>query len=389
MLKKLTGKGKKKDSTPPHEEPLKSKRPKRGLSKSGPGGSSHSQPQVPPPPVLTINQSEVPLPPHLQPWSDKFYRQEALARYTQIKAFNFNQEKGFAVDLLRGVPEISEELHRRKWNERHEFKAFVRGVEIDFSADAINAFLGTTSRRQIRDFVSWPHTRWMSYGGGSYPTKIRLRDFKPVARAWAEFWVKNVEVVGNSSEYQVDNAAAVKVIFGREVCGFGALVDLISALCRAKKVLEDNGDGGLHPIKGLSLGYFNKKYERGEVIYLVEPGEEGDAAVQEEEELNQFEDVFIPINNNNKIRWLLAIFTPSMSLPPFFPMLSFPTKRACRICTMTLDPCCTRKQWIISNHSHRLLLHRSTPLKRRGMPTWRMRGMSWQLGKSFTLANGG
>ncbi|MCI49349.1 hypothetical protein A2U01_0070593, partial [Trifolium medium] len=67
MLKKLTGKGKKKDSTPLQAEPVK--------KDSGPGSSSNQPPLGPPPPVLTISQfSSVPLPPNLQPWSDKFYR---------------------------------------------------------------------------------------------------------------------------------------------------------------------------------------------------------------------------------------------------------------------------------------------------------------------------
>ncbi|MCI91595.1 hypothetical protein A2U01_0112889, partial [Trifolium medium] len=46
----------------------------------------------------------------------------------------------------------------------------------------------------------------------SVPTRIRLGTFKPLARAWGEFWIKNVRVVGNSSEIQIDNAAAVKLL---------------------------------------------------------------------------------------------------------------------------------------------------------------------------------
>ncbi|MCH93637.1 hypothetical protein A2U01_0014589, partial [Trifolium medium] len=253
-------------------------------------GSSNSQPQGPPPHILTVHpRSEVPLPPHLQPMSEKFFREENMKRYAQIKAFNLNQEKGFADDLLRGVPEISEELHRRKWvkfnsliqkveakpgnatlareffanayklkNERHDFKSFVRGVEIDFSADAINAFFGTSSREKCVLIAEKRRVESMLE-----PERRLIKDF-PIARAWAEFWVKNVEVVGNSSEYQVDNAAAVKVILEKKFVDLGHWLStsldkiasnpngtfnlghcsLISALCRAKKVRETDEDGG-------------------------------------------------------------------------------------------------------------------------------------------------
>ncbi|GAU10205.1 hypothetical protein TSUD_422510, partial [Trifolium subterraneum] len=155
--------------------------------------------------------------------------------------FGFNQEKGFS-DELKAVPEIYEELRRRKWlkfnslmikdnvigNERlvreffanawkepydqHTDRAYVRRVMIDFSALAQNEFLGAeipvwcalesatidfpkwpeVRRSVIKNFVGRPGTQWLKYTGGEFPTKIRLGDFKPVARAWAEFVVHNI-----------------------------------------------------------------------------------------------------------------------------------------------------------------------------------------------------
>ncbi|MCI82187.1 hypothetical protein A2U01_0103461, partial [Trifolium medium] len=57
----------------------------------------------------------------------------------------------------------------------------------------------------------------------------------------------------------------------------------------AKKVSETHEDGRLHPTCGLSLTYFNNKYERGEVIHPVVPGDEVDEVAHEEEEMNRFE----------------------------------------------------------------------------------------------------
>ncbi|MCI49613.1 hypothetical protein A2U01_0070857, partial [Trifolium medium] len=60
-------------------------------------------------------------------------------------------------------------------------------------------------RREVKDAVCRPGTPWFN---SARPTKIQLTSFKPVARAWAEFFVKSIEPIANSSEYQIDNALA-------------------------------------------------------------------------------------------------------------------------------------------------------------------------------------
>jgi hypothetical protein len=250
-------------------------------------------------------------------WSDAFYRENRLTRYNQIKTFGFMQEKGFTEEL-QAIPEIYDELRRRKWvkfnslmlkgnvigNERlvreffanamkepfdvHTDRAYVRGVMIDFSALALNVFLeadiparcilenhSTTfpmwpevRRAEIKECVGRPGTQWLKYTGGEYPTKIRLGDFKPIARAWAEFVVHNVAPVSNSSEYQVENALGVQMIMQkrninlgqwlcksiRKIANNGQAVfslghcNLITALCRFHHVPETDADNPLQPI---------------------------------------------------------------------------------------------------------------------------------------------
>ncbi|GAU10347.1 hypothetical protein TSUD_422710, partial [Trifolium subterraneum] len=257
MLKSLMGKGKdKKASSSSPDKETQSKRPKRAASKNCPGGSSA--------PLEQGRRSSVSTPrdqPEIQPWSVRFFTEQRAERYEQIQSFAFNQEKGFSYELLKTVPEIYDQLRIRRWEKLNEivmkekgpksatlvrefyanagkavdngFKVYVRGKIVDYSTVVLNDFLGAVvpeercafrtekdrvaamlepERRVIRDFVALPGTPWYKASADSVPTKIQLIRFKPVARAWAEFFVKNIFSVSNSSEYQIDNAAAVKII---------------------------------------------------------------------------------------------------------------------------------------------------------------------------------
>ncbi|MCI52804.1 hypothetical protein A2U01_0074050, partial [Trifolium medium] len=66
------------------------------------------------------------------------------------------------------------------------------------------------ARNPVKEFLGRPGTDWLKYSGGERPTKIRLGDFKPVARAWGEWVARNLIVLGNWSEYQLENAVLVK-----------------------------------------------------------------------------------------------------------------------------------------------------------------------------------
>ncbi|MCI46546.1 hypothetical protein A2U01_0067786, partial [Trifolium medium] len=85
-----------------------------------------------------------------------------------------------------------------------DFKVYVRGVLVDYSNRELNRFLGTSTprncafaavkddvegwpfedRNQVKEFLGRLGTEWHKYSGGERPTKIRLSDFIPVARAW-------------------------------------------------------------------------------------------------------------------------------------------------------------------------------------------------------------
>ncbi|GAU50917.1 hypothetical protein TSUD_411170 [Trifolium subterraneum] len=257
MLKSLMGKGKdKKASSSSPDKETQSKRPKRATSKNCPGGSSAPPEQGRRSYVSTPRDQ-----PEIQPRSVRFFTEQRAERYEQIKSFAFNQEKGFSYELLKNVPEIYDQLRIRRWEKLNEivmkeqgpknatlvresfanagkavdngFKVYVRGKIVDYSTVVLNEFLGALvpeercafrtekdrvaamlepERRVIRDFVALPGTPWYKASADSVPTKIQLTRFKPVARAWAEFFVKNIFSVSNSSEYQIDNAAAVKII---------------------------------------------------------------------------------------------------------------------------------------------------------------------------------
>ncbi|PNX59674.1 hypothetical protein L195_g059805, partial [Trifolium pratense] len=49
-------------------------------------------------------------------------------------------------------------------------------------------------------------------------------------------------------------------------------------------------EGDLHPIRPLSLSYFNKKFERGPIVPRGEGNAAREEAAREEEEINMFED---------------------------------------------------------------------------------------------------
>ncbi|MCI12967.1 hypothetical protein A2U01_0034078, partial [Trifolium medium] len=119
-----------------------------------------------------------------------------------------------------------------------------------------------------------------------------------MARAWAEFFHRNVAPVGNSSEYQIENALGVQMIMEEKDIDLGLCFqesirkiawneankfslghcNLVTALCRHKKVPENFDDGEVTPIRSMTWKYFNE-FESG-------PVEEIDAEEHEEEAAN-------------------------------------------------------------------------------------------------------
>jgi hypothetical protein len=134
------------------------------------------------------------------------------------------------------------------------------------------------TRRVVRDAVSLPGTQWLKGAGSQKPTKIQMTRFKPVARAWTELFVKSIEACSNSSEIQLDVALAAKMIIEKADFDLGNTLsaslekiienplnifslghcNLITELCRAKKVPWYDDDLKLYPIRALNVQQFEK-----------------------------------------------------------------------------------------------------------------------------------
>ncbi|MCH93416.1 hypothetical protein A2U01_0014365, partial [Trifolium medium] len=277
MLKKVLGKGKKTHS-PRDEEPVKKKRSTRGHA-SGEGGSRCQPPQeqqeqqgeLSYAASLIVNHPD--LSAYQHSWSDRFHHEECKKRYVHIQKFKMLQEKGFCEGLPE-VPAINQELKNKKWlkfnalmekgkfvgnprlvrefyaNALHkkgavtDFKVYVRGKLVEYSDTEINWLLGAVVPRQcmfsavkdeiehwtldvrnpVKEFLGRPGTDWLKYYSGERPTKIRLGDFKLVARAWGEWVARNVIPLGNWSEYQLENAVLIKLIMESEDINLGYLL---------------------------------------------------------------------------------------------------------------------------------------------------------------------
>ncbi|MCI05305.1 hypothetical protein A2U01_0026356, partial [Trifolium medium] len=136
---------------------------------------------------------------------------------------------------------------------------------------------------------------------------MQLTSFKPVARAWAEFFVKSIEPIANSSEYQLDNAAAVQMIIEGTDFDLGQLLysslynkacntentfalghcNLITTMCEAKHVPQYPGDERLYSIKALTVGQYRGYDKNKSSRHVAEADDMGGNSV---DKMNQFED---------------------------------------------------------------------------------------------------
>ncbi|CAJ2645118.1 unnamed protein product [Trifolium pratense] len=325
MLTRLTGKGKKKSDANPTQEPPKKPRTKMSASK----GQSSRSAQASPPRRSNVTQPQVH--PH-------FISAVHEKRYTKIQTFTINQEKGFGEDLLKGVAELGNEVKSRGWEKFNklmikdeinpgnqmwareffanaylpdqplfpEYVSVVRGVKVSYSFETINNLLGCAAggvcellrdreridksgievREELKNIVCRPGAMWLAHSAASLPRRLSLTSFNPIHRAWGEFWLKNVRVVGNNSEIQLDNAYAVRLLVEGKYINLGYWLqkdlheianhpnptftlghcNLIAALCRANNVPMNVQEGDLHPVRPLSLSYFIKKFERGPIV---------------------------------------------------------------------------------------------------------------------------
>ncbi|GAU27777.1 hypothetical protein TSUD_215880 [Trifolium subterraneum] len=280
------GKGKKKASSNQAEKPPKKT---RASSRSGPGGTSlmqgssrkkhHDVPEI-----------------YAELSRRRWERFNELLLKDSKKPGNATLAKEFFANAFAGYVE----------DEAHSYRTLVRGIEIDWSPRGLNAFLGTRNHRScplavaraelaaiihagrrieaksaIEDAVCFPGTDWLKCKTPINPTKVHLQRFLPIARAWAEFFVKSVEICSNSSEIQIDNALVVRMIvdgtdFDLDTTLWSSLerivtnpedtftlwhCNLITALCKAKEVPEYQSDIRLYSVKAITVGQF-RGYDR-------------------------------------------------------------------------------------------------------------------------------
>ncbi|PNX57000.1 hypothetical protein L195_g058477, partial [Trifolium pratense] len=101
-----------------------------------------------------------------------------------------------------------------------EYYSIVRGVRVNYSAAHIHTLFGFANRRpdslipekirmetatlvdreELKSLVCRPGAMWLPHSPTALPTRLSLTSFTPIHRAWGEFWLKNVRVVGNNSE---------------------------------------------------------------------------------------------------------------------------------------------------------------------------------------------
>ncbi|XP_045828579.1 uncharacterized protein LOC123920351 isoform X1 [Trifolium pratense] len=339
--------GKKKATSPLVEKRAKKQKNAKGAkSKEGPRSTavtSHWQSPHLLPPVLL--DQPIPL-------EQRFVSEAAFKRYELLSTFNFQKEKGLSVELLKVVPEINHELRRRKWEkfnqilmkvegkqgnaslareflanayaERELPRIPVRGKQVPWSPAALNKLLGTKNldscplvekreglktaseaeKEEVKNAVCRQGTPWFN---SDKSTKMLLSNFKPVAHAWAEFFVKSIEATSNSSEYQLRNAATVQMIIEGEDLDLGQLLhrslhykacskeriitlghcNLITAMCDAEHVPHYASDEKLQAIKALTVGqYRDYGKKRSHTVEADGDDNEGDSA----DEMNQLED---------------------------------------------------------------------------------------------------
>jgi hypothetical protein len=184
----------------------------------------------------------------------------AYKRYQKIGAKEFKQERYIADDVL-AYPIIKEEFDRRKWYkfnsslsignrtvaleflsnswrvktlQKHNAPLVVkvRGVEVDYSPEAINRVFGfdvlevcvleerraarsrmsLAKREALKSQLSLPRSEWIKLAQNGMPIRFKTARLFDIPRICAEFWLNNVEPSGNNSEISIDVALAIQAI---------------------------------------------------------------------------------------------------------------------------------------------------------------------------------
>ncbi|PNY16734.1 hypothetical protein L195_g013459 [Trifolium pratense] len=188
-------------------------------------------------------------------------------------------------------------------------------------------------RREVRDYCCRPNIKWLKYKGGSFPTKIKMINFKPIARACAGNFRGERDCIGRLLSKSLKEITQNKA----GVCRLGH-ASLIHALCANQGVpgLDEDGDDFLDPIKAL-IGAWLYKWKVGPV--LSDPESTDDDEGNDEAEIDGFTsgapmgDEVLDLEEVNYYdkeseKWKQAMEYRQMVAPSaFYPC--YPTEAAC------------------------------------------------------------
>ncbi|MCH81428.1 hypothetical protein A2U01_0002215, partial [Trifolium medium] len=181
-------------------------------------------------------------------------------RYQNIGAKAFKPERRIMDEVL-AYPMIKEEFDRRQWYKFNSslttgnrtvaieflFNAWrvktlqkrnvplvvkVRGVEIDYSPEAINRVfnfevpevcilkerrdgrtrMSAAKREALKSQLTTPGSEWVKPSKKGPPIRFKTARMWDIPRIWAEFWINNVEPCGNNSEITIDIGLEIQAI---------------------------------------------------------------------------------------------------------------------------------------------------------------------------------
>ncbi|MED6177510.1 hypothetical protein PIB30_098785 [Stylosanthes scabra] len=103
------------------------------------------------------------------------------------------------------------------------YKSYVRGAEVDFSAENIRRvmrFKAETQDQRLNELLSElciPGATWkLSSSQPAVPIQLRRTELLPLARGWQEFIIHSLVPIGNKSEITVARAILIHAIMRRE-----------------------------------------------------------------------------------------------------------------------------------------------------------------------------
>ncbi|AES79642.1 hypothetical protein MTR_7g070630 [Medicago truncatula] len=250
----------------------------------------------------------------------RFNNNAARDRFRDIRGYRVIPERGFDFPKLISNPEFFQQANKTLGIEFYanarlmgqRYVSFVRGKEIDYSPEKINALLEIVPpeecgvKRMMEECKDWSDERWeelllqlcvegAKWQGGSH--MLLKADFKPYAKAWASFVVQTLEGTSCTSEIPLARLLTVSAILDGLPINVGELIanniymfasgtkkaiphlSLINWLCESQDCdlfANDLSAAMMKPLNDTYLDSFTKDYqERLHAIQVAEAAAAG------------------------------------------------------------------------------------------------------------------